>query len=83
MALSLDPVNAPRLQMFAWHVFFGARRTDHAFASRISLTDLLSEFDMETLIMVYFEKVDPCYGFVDRQDVARRVKEFAALRKRT
>ena len=74
LALSLDPVNAPRMHLFAWNVFFGARQTDHPIALETSLTDLLSEFDMETLVMVYFEKVDPCYGFIDRQDVDRRVK---------
>ena len=74
LALSLDPINAPRMHLFAWNVFSGARQTDCAIAPETSLTDLLSEFDMETLVMVYFEKVDPCYGFIDRQDVDHRVK---------
>lgn len=74
LALSLDPVNAPRMHLFAWNVFSGARQTDRAIALELSIADLISEFDMETLAMVYFEKVDPCYGFIDRQDVDCRIK---------
>ena len=74
LAVSLDPTNAPRMHLFAWNAFFGARQIDRVIGSEISITDLLSAFDMKTLTMVYFEKVDPCYGFIDRQDVDCRVE---------
>ena len=73
LALSLDPVNAPRMHLFAWNGFWGARQADNSITVT-SMTELLSEFDMETLVMVYFDKVDPCYGFVDRDEVNRRIK---------
>ena len=75
LALSLDPVNAPRMHLFAWNGFWGARQTDHPVPMDSSITGLLSQFDMETLAMVYFDKVDPCYGFVDRNEVHRRIKQ--------
>lgn len=75
LALSLDPVNAPRMHLFAWNGFWGARQTDHAITQVTPVTDLLSEFDMETLTIVYFDKVDRCYGFVDRDEVNGRVKQ--------
>ncbi|KAL9115529.1 MAG: hypothetical protein Q9227_000850 [Pyrenula ochraceoflavens] len=49
---------------------------DLAVTTGTPITDLLSAFDMETLALVYFEKVDPCYGFIDRQDVDRRIKRL-------
>lgn len=74
LALALDPIKAPRMHSFAWNVFLGERHVDITALPGASLVDLLSLFDMETLARVYFEKVDPCYGFIDRSDVYRHIK---------
>lgn len=73
LALNIDPNNAPRMHLFAWNVFLGARGLAASRTPR-PLTDMLSQADMEMLAAVYFEKLDPCYGFVDRQDLYRIIK---------
>jgi hypothetical protein len=73
MALGIDPANAPRLRLFAWNVFLGSRKSNHIPISR-PITQILSWPEAEELMGVYFAKVDPCYGFVDRQSIERRMR---------
>ncbi|KAH7166509.1 hypothetical protein EDB81DRAFT_640287 [Dactylonectria macrodidyma] len=68
LALRLNPKDAPRLHTFAWNAFLGARRTGLVPVSR-SITDMLSETEMHTLAAVYFDKIDPTYGFINRQEI--------------
>lgn len=70
-ALRLDPKNAPRMHMFAWNVFMGARyRTakQHEATGR-PITSMLSETHMRDLTVAYFRFIDPIYGFMDRQEL--------------
>ncbi|KAI5241180.1 hypothetical protein E4T43_05687 [Aureobasidium subglaciale] len=73
MALGIDPANAPRLRLFAWNVFLGSRKSNHTPTSR-SVIQILSWPEMEELVTIYFTKVDPCYGFVDRRSLERRIR---------
>jgi len=73
MALGIDPANAPRLRLFAWNVFLGSRKSNHTPMSR-SIIQIISWPEMEELASIYFAKVDPCYGFVDRQSLERRMR---------
>ncbi|KAI4766010.1 hypothetical protein E4T52_11664 [Aureobasidium sp. EXF-3400] len=75
MALGIDPANAPRLRLFAWNVFLGSRKSNHIPVSR-SITQILSWPEAEELVGVYFAKVDPCYGFVDRLSLERRMRTY-------
>jgi hypothetical protein len=75
MALGIDPANAPRLRLFAWNVFLGSRKSEHIPVSR-SITQILSWPEAEELMGVYFAKVDPCYGFVDRRSIERRMRTY-------
>ncbi|KAJ6439300.1 glutaredoxin Grx1 [Purpureocillium lavendulum] len=68
LALRLDPKNAPRMHTFAWNAFLGSRQMSHAPTTR-SVTDILSRAEMEGLAAIYFDKIDPVYGFVDRQHI--------------
>ncbi|KPM41938.1 Protein RDR1 [Neonectria ditissima] len=77
LALRLDPKNAPRMHTFAWNAFLGARKTGHSPVCR-AITDMLSRNEMQRLAAIYFEKVDPIYGFVDRQDVERLIRDVWA-----
>lgn len=73
LALRLDPKNAPRMHTFSWNAFLGARKSSHVPVSR-PITDLLSKEDMESLSAVYFQKMDPIYGFVDRDDISQTIQ---------
>ncbi|KAJ5287215.1 hypothetical protein N7478_002901 [Penicillium angulare] len=80
LGLRIDPARAPRLHLFAWNV--GERRLSPALAAReISvsapgfITKLLSQEDMCHLTAIYFEKVDPCYPFLDRLNVLSRIAQ--------
>jgi len=68
LALRLDPKNAPRMHTFAWNAFLGARQMTSAPVVQ-PVTDILSQGEMGRLASVYFSKIDPVYGFVDRQQV--------------
>ncbi|KAI1139083.1 hypothetical protein F5Y05DRAFT_380795 [Hypoxylon sp. FL0543] len=66
LGLRIDPMNAPRLNLFAWNI--GARQLSSpiATASALSIVEITSLEHMKSLAQVYFDKVDPCYGFIDR-----------------
>ncbi|PCD32027.1 protein RDR1 [Fusarium graminearum] len=70
LALRLDPKNAPRMHTFSWNAFLGARRTSQVPVSR-PVTEMLSQEGMESLSEIYFEKLDPIYGFIDRDWISR------------
>jgi hypothetical protein len=73
LALNIDPNNAPRMHLFAWNVFLGARGVATSRTARC-VTDMITQANMEMLAAVYFDKIDPCYGFIDRQDLDRVIK---------
>lgn len=68
----IDPSNSTKQQPTAWNVGCNAVQ---AVTSRpaLSITDLLSHAQMTTLVSAYFEKVDPCYGFVERSTITRQI----------
>lgn len=66
LALALDPANAPRLHLFAWNLFLGGR-TSNRQPCVLSVVEILSHSNMESLASIYLAKVDPCYGFIDRK----------------
>ncbi|RAL10006.1 putative C6 transcription factor [Aspergillus homomorphus CBS 101889] len=78
LGLKIDPTNAPKLHLFAWNV--GARHPAPASSMPASfspaaspIVDLISQDEMRALVAVFFEKVDPCYGFIDRDDLLRNL----------
>lgn len=75
LGLRIDPARAPRLHLFAWNV--GERRLSTALSAEALapalITKLLSQEEMRRLAVIYFEKVDPCYSFLDRQHVFSRI----------
>lgn len=73
LALRLDPNSAPRLHTFAWNAFLGARKIGYI-PMPLPITRMLSLETMRQLALAYFQKVDPTYGFIDRQDLERRIE---------
>ncbi|KAJ5575804.1 hypothetical protein N7535_002730 [Penicillium sp. DV-2018c] len=80
LGLKIDPAHAPRLQLFAWNV--GERPLSPALSSAIppvpimppvTITKIISQEEMRWLAVIYFEKVDPCYAFLDRKLVFTRI----------
>ncbi|KAF4995564.1 hypothetical protein FDECE_12763 [Fusarium decemcellulare] len=78
LALRLDPKNAPRMHTFAWNAFLGARKTSIPPACR-PITDMLSQADMQSLAAVYYEKIDPIYGFIERHDLEQHIEDRWAV----
>ncbi|KAH7041438.1 protein RDR1 [Microdochium trichocladiopsis] len=78
LALRIDPKNAPRAHLFAWNTFMGSRdKIEGVSCDQIppSVIHILSQTDMETLAAVYFNCVDPIYGFIDRREFDRQMKK--------
>ncbi|KAJ5495424.1 hypothetical protein N7539_000540 [Penicillium diatomitis] len=81
LGLRIDPARAPRLHLFAWNV--GERRKSQRHAStqtdgrRLpgSVVQILSEQEMRRLAGIYFEKVHPCYAFLDQGTVSARISQ--------
>lgn len=61
--------------MFAWNVFLGARDATlpQESSSDLPLTAIISQQEMESLAGVYFQKLDPTYGFIHRPDLDRHI----------
>jgi hypothetical protein len=73
MGLKLDPVNAPRLNLFGWNI--GARELSSGvpIASGLPIEAIVSYDDMRKLADVYMRKVHTCYGFIDEVDLSQRL----------
>ncbi|KAJ9485485.1 hypothetical protein VN97_g7875 [Penicillium thymicola] len=82
LGLKIDPAHAPRLQLFAWNV--GERMLSPELSSALpsmpvtaptpaTITKILSQEEMRRLAAIYFEKVDPCYKFLDRKMIFTRI----------
>ncbi|PYH43333.1 fungal specific transcription factor domain-containing protein [Aspergillus saccharolyticus JOP 1030-1] len=68
MGLKVDPAKAPKLALFGWNI--GARQLPSPSGMGAippgPVVDIISLSDMRQLAEVYFTKIDPCYGFIDR-----------------
>jgi hypothetical protein len=73
LVLGADPGNTPRLNLTAWNI--GPRVTISALDASVtnSITILLVKDQMLDLAHVYFEKVDPCYGFIEREVIFQEI----------
>ncbi|KAG6363357.1 hypothetical protein INS49_008454 [Diaporthe citri] len=68
LGLKIDPTKAPKLNLFGWNI--GARQVSSQMsttASPLSVVEITSLEHMKFLAQVYFDKVDPCYGFIDQE----------------
>lgn len=80
LGLRIDPAHAPRLQLFAWNI--GERRISPTLSSALpsmsvtvptTITKLITQEEMRRLAAIYFEKIDPCYTFLDRKIFFTRI----------
>lgn len=75
LGLSIDPANAPKLHLFAWNV--GGRSPAGVAAAdgseKVTIVDIITQAEMRTLASAYFEKVHPCYGFIERDTFFQHV----------
>lgn len=75
LGLKIDPANAPRLNLFAWNI--GARRSPSPlpppYTAPVPVVDIISQHEMRSLAATFYEKIDPCYGFVDRDTLLRQI----------
>ncbi|GKZ66388.1 hypothetical protein AnigIFM50267_011554 [Aspergillus niger] len=77
LGLKVDPTNAPKMHLFAWNV--GARHLPppsmppSSAPKAVPITDTISQDEMRSLVAIFFDKVDPCYPFVDRDTLLRQV----------
>ena len=74
LGLKIDPANAPRLSLFAWNI--GRRQSPSASPPAtipVPVVDIISQNEMRALTMTFYEKVDPCYGFVERDTLLRQI----------
>ncbi|KAL4949270.1 bicyclomycin resistance protein [Aspergillus filifer] len=74
MGLKVDPVNAPRLNLFGWNL--GARHLPSGLstaATGLPIVNIVSRDEMTQLANVYFSKVDPCYGFISKEAFFERL----------
>lgn len=67
MGVKADPANASRMNLFGWNV--GVRKMPPGLTAGIALpiVEILALEDMTRLAEIYFDKIDPCYGFIDKE----------------
>lgn len=77
LGLKIDPLLAPKLNMYAWNTGLRHSPTVPAWngATQQLLTEIVSQNEMRFLATVYFEKIDPFYNFLDRDETFRRIGE--------
>lgn len=73
LGLKIDPTKAPKLNLFGWNI--GARQLSSQLnaVSALPIIEITSLEHMKCLAQVYFDKVDPCYGFVHHRQFFERL----------
>ncbi|KAK7942548.1 uncharacterized protein PG986_011661 [Apiospora aurea] len=73
LGLKMDPNRAPRLNLFGWNI--GARQLSSSIplTAPLLVTEITSLDHMKALAQVYFDKLDPCYGFIDKHQFFDRL----------
>ncbi|KAL4935897.1 hypothetical protein BDV06DRAFT_117501 [Aspergillus oleicola] len=72
-----DVAGAPKLHLFGWNV--GARYPTPEWAQALAsvkpraIVEIVSQDEMRSLAGIFFEKVDPCYPFIDRDTLLRQI----------
>ncbi|OKO93961.1 Protein RDR1 [Penicillium subrubescens] len=67
LGLRIDPSKAPKLNLFSWNI--GNRQQTYPANSTTSALPILQTTaleNMKAMAQVYFDKVHPCYGFIDQ-----------------
>ncbi|MCJ1366392.1 hypothetical protein MMC16_005520 [Acarospora aff. strigata] len=75
MGLKIDSAKAPKLSLFGWNI--GKRQLSSASGGvhlSLPIIEITSLEHMRRLVQVYFEKIDPCYGFIDRCQLLERLE---------
>lgn len=76
LGLKIDPTKAPKLNLFGWNI--GARQLSSPmnFASPpLPVVEITSLGHIKSLAQIYFDKVDPCYGFIDQEQFFAKLTE--------
>ncbi|OJJ48895.1 hypothetical protein ASPZODRAFT_60730 [Penicilliopsis zonata CBS 506.65] len=73
LGLTIDPTHAPRLHMFAWNVGPRGSPGSTCLGADATVVDIISQAEMVALSTVYFDRVDPCYSFIDRETLLHHV----------
>ncbi|KAK6846312.1 hypothetical protein PG987_001500 [Apiospora arundinis] len=74
LGLKMDPTRAPRLNLFGWNIGSRNLSSNIPTTTVIPITDITSLDHMKVLAQVYFDKLDPCYGFIDKQQFFLRLE---------
>lgn len=75
LGLKIDPAKAPKLNLFGWNI--GARELSSPLDTgpALSIFEITSWGHFKGLAAVYFDKVDPCYGFIEQSLFFERLDE--------
>lgn len=72
-----DVTGAPKLHLFGWNV--GARYPTPEWAQAMAavkplpVVEIISQDEMRSLAGIFFDRVDPCYPFIDRDTILRQI----------
>ncbi|KAL4870543.1 hypothetical protein BDV12DRAFT_55711 [Aspergillus spectabilis] len=72
-----DVAGAPKLHLFGWNV--GARYPSPEWAQALAavkprpVVEIVSQDEMRSLAGIFFDRVDPCYPFIDRETLLRQI----------
>ncbi|KAL4788084.1 hypothetical protein BJX76DRAFT_229768 [Aspergillus varians] len=72
-----DVAGAPKLHLFGWNV--GERYPTPEWTQALAsvkprpVVDIVSQDEMRSLTGIFFDRVDPCYPFIDRDTILRQI----------
>jgi hypothetical protein len=66
LGLKIDPARAPKLNLFSWNIGTRQPASPITSGSTLPIVEITALDSMKAMAQVYFEKVHPCYGFIDR-----------------
>ncbi|KAJ5364125.1 Protein RDR1 [Penicillium cataractarum] len=66
LGLKIDPAKAPKLNLFSWNIGTRQPASPITSTSTLPIVEIAALDHMKAMALVYFDKVHPCYGFIDR-----------------
>ena len=74
LGLKIDPAKAPKLNLFSWNIGTRQPASPMTSTSALPIVEITALEHMKTMTQVYFDKVHPCYGFIDRDIFFERLE---------
>lgn len=66
IGVKVDAIDAPKMNLFGWNIGSRQLKSNPMATPTLSIFEITSPEEIKNLAKIYFDRVDPCYGLVNR-----------------